>query len=264
MNKKVIYFAHGNGFPSLSYQKMLNELRNEFNVFFMDKIAHDIKYPITQNWTFLVDELIADIEKKAFTPVVALGHSMGGALCLMASVKRPDLFEAVITLDSFVVSKIKLKAIRWAKHVGLIERLTPAKKTKHRCNYWKTKEDVKNYFRSKSFFKYFDNDCFNDYIEYGMQEDDAGFCLAFEREREYQIYCTLPHQFSLFFRENKAMPWVLIYGENSCFMKKNNIRAARKQYHMQCVEMKGSHMFPLEYPIESATKIKEVIREIFQ
>ncbi len=259
--RKVIHFAHGNGFPSLSYRKMLNVLKEKHDVFFIEKIGHDNDYPITDNWTFLVDELISSIESQSNDPVVAVGHSMGGILSLMACVKRPELFEAVITLDAYIVGKMTLAMLYLAKHMGQIEKLTPAGRTKNRRIHWESKEAVKNYFSSKAFFKNFDPVCFDDYIEYGTKKDKDGYYLAFDREREYQMYCTIPHRFALFNQKNKV-PWALVYGEQSEYMNTKNITAARNLYHMHCEGIKGSHMFPLEYPIESANRIQKVIENM--
>lgn len=265
-DRKVIHFAHGNGFPSPCYQKVLNYLKKDYDVFCIEKIGHNDDYPITDNWTYLVDELIASIEKQTDNPVIGVGHSMGGVLSFMASVKRPDLFQGIIALDSFLVGKIKLKMLQLAKKTGWIDRLTPAARTKNRRNHWESKEAVRKYLNTRSFFKYFDPDCLNDYIEYGTKKDQDGYYLAFDREREYQIYCTLPDCFSLFRRTNKTRfyshpPSALIYGRQSEILKALDIRAAKKHYQMRCFDMNGSHMFPLEYPLECAGKIHQIIKE---
>lgn len=263
--KPVIYFAHGNGFPSLVYRKLLDHFKNNYDVFAIEKIGHDDDYPITDNWIYLVDELISDIERQTDKPVIAVGHSMGGVLCYMASVKRPDLFRGIIALDSFFVGKLKLKLLYWAKKIGWIEKLTPAGRTKNRRNYWKSKAEIKTYLQSKAFFKRFDPDCLNDYIKHGTKQDKEGYYLEFNREREYLIYCTLPDAFHLFEHKKNRLkiPTIMIYGEQSEMLSAMDIRAAQKLYHMQCYSTPGSHMFPLEYPIECAKKIHGIIKENF-
>lgn len=262
--KSVIYFSHGNGFPSLSYNKMLNHLSNQYqyDVYVMNKIGHDSHYPITDNWAELVNELIADIERQTDVPVIAVGHSMGGVLSYMASIKRPDLFRAVITLDSIFVRKLRLMMLRLAKWVGLIEWVTPAKRTKNRRNYWENRAAVEKYLHNNPFFKSLDPDCLNDYMVHGIKEDEDGFHLVFNREREYQIYCTIPHLFALFNQQKRDIPSVLIYGQQTQVLKPSDIRAARKLYHMRCLPMPGTHMFPMQYPLETANKIHEVILEL--
>lgn len=264
-NRKVIYFAHGNGFPSLCYRKMLNRLKEYYDVIFIKKIGHDTDYPITENWPYLVDELIASIEKQADRPVIGVGHSLGGVLSFMASVKRPEVFSSVIALDSFLVGKIKLKMLHLAKYVGWIDRFSLPAQTKTRRDYWESRLAVQTYLESKPFFKRFDPDCLEDYMNYGIKEDERGYYLEFDREREYQIYCTMPHLFSVFRQNNPTckVPSALIYGKQSEMLKALDIYSARKHYHMRCFEIKGTHMFPLEYPIECANMIHRIIQEYY-
>jgi pimeloyl-ACP methyl ester carboxylesterase len=263
MSRPTIHFAHGNGFPSLAYQKLLNRLEmHNYEVTYIEKIGHSDDYPITENWPYLVDELLLSIEKQADAPVIAVGHSLGGLLSFMGAVKRPELFQAVIGLDALWASKMKLKMIYFAKRLGWIKRTIPAVQAKKRRDHWSSEAELKAYFDSRKFFKRFDPDCFNDYIQYGIKHDKEGYYLEFDKEKEYQIYCTLPHVFSLFknYASKQKVPSALIYGKQSEWLKSMGLSAAEKQYKHQCFGMEGTHMFPLEHPIECADKIHEVIQ----
>ena len=68
--------------------------------------------------------------------------------------------------------------------------------------------------------------------------------------------------FSLFndYHAHQQKPSALIYGKDSEWLKSMGLHAAEKQYKRQCFPMEGTHMFPLEYPIECAQKIHEVIQ----
>ncbi len=264
--RAVIHFAHGNGFPSLAYRKMLNQLKaHDYDVYYIKKIGHNINYPITENWPYLVDELIESIESQINEPIIAVGHSLGGILSFMAAVKRPELFRAVIGLDAFWPGKLKLKMLYLAKKFGWTKRTVSATQAKKRRDHWPSESELKAYFDAKPFFQRLDSDCFNDYIKYGIKHDKDGYYLEFDKHREYQIYCTLPHLFSLFYdsRALHNVPSALIYGKQSEWLKSMGIRAAKKQYQRLCFGIEGSHMFPLEYPIECADKIHEVIQEHF-
>jgi len=48
-------------------------------------------------------DIIGAIEALRLGPVVGIGHSAGGMRLLMAAARRPDLFQRLITLDSYVV-----------------------------------------------------------------------------------------------------------------------------------------------------------------
>lgn len=265
-SERVIYFGPGNGFPALTYSKMLNALEQKgYRVCWMDKMGHNPDFPITPNWPYLVDELIADIERQSQgTPVISVGHSMSGVLAFMAAVRRPDLFQALVTLDSFLLSPWKLGWLHVGKYLGWTDRITPAHLTKKRRNHWATQDDFLHYLQKRAFFQAFDPDCLADYAHYGLKQDThkKGYTLAFEREREYEMYRTLPHTFSVFqsLQPEKRVPGALIYGEKSHLLKPADIRAVRKYYHLDCFSTPGTHMFPVEHPLACADRIDAVIQ----
>jgi hypothetical protein len=56
MQKDIIHFSHANGFPSLSYRVMLDELSKKYDVRWIDQLAHNPSFPVSNNWPFLADE----------------------------------------------------------------------------------------------------------------------------------------------------------------------------------------------------------------
>jgi pimeloyl-ACP methyl ester carboxylesterase len=75
-------------------------LTPEFDCCYLDRVGHSNEFPVTENWHYLVEEVIASVQANASTPVIALGHSLGGVLSLLAAIEKPALFKAVIMLDS--------------------------------------------------------------------------------------------------------------------------------------------------------------------
>ena len=64
MKKDTIHFAHANGFPGGTYKRMLEPLKEKYNIIAMDRLGHNPLYPVNNNWTNLADELIANIKKE--------------------------------------------------------------------------------------------------------------------------------------------------------------------------------------------------------
>ena len=89
--KPIIHFAHANGVPSKVYQKLFDLLKDEYDVIYLPLIGPDKRYPISNHWTYLVDQVIDSIVRQAKgRPVIGLGHSLGSVLTLMASYQRPE------------------------------------------------------------------------------------------------------------------------------------------------------------------------------
>ncbi|WP_426741489.1 alpha/beta fold hydrolase, partial [Pseudomonas aeruginosa] len=75
-------------------------------------IGHDPDYLVGENWYNLVTEIIASIKRQAGQPVIAVGHSLGGVLSLLAAIEQPQLFKAVIMLDSPLIGAFKSSMVR--------------------------------------------------------------------------------------------------------------------------------------------------------
>lgn len=221
--KDTILFAHANGFPANCYQQLLTGLSENFHVNSIDKLAHSDQFPVTENWTDLVDELIHHVEKTASRPVIALGHSLGGALSLLAAYRKPALFKHVVMLDMPIISPLKARALKWIKKAGLVDTVTPAKNTQHRRATWPSKSEARSYFRTRHLFKDFTEACLEDYLNYGLEKKDDAYHLIFDRHIEYAIYRTYPHVLP---KIRPKVPTALIYGKQS-----NVVTAHDKKKH---------------------------------
>ena len=103
-----VVFSHGNSFPASTYRVVLDSLRSRgFEVDAIEKFGHDPKYPVTDNWPHLVQQL-ADFAQRhadrAGGPVFLVGHSLGGILSLMCAALHPALACGVVLLDSPVLT----------------------------------------------------------------------------------------------------------------------------------------------------------------
>jgi pimeloyl-ACP methyl ester carboxylesterase len=259
--RDLIHFAHGNGFPSLCYTQLLNGLRSRFDCCYIEKIGHNEQFPITENWDYLADEIISSVKTQATQPVIAVGHSLGGILSLLAAIEQPELFKAVILLDSPVLGRIKSGIVHFSKMMGVIDHLTPAFRTRGRRVHWKTREEVLAYLEQRTLFRYFTKACLNDYIDYGLKKDKSGYTLRFNPDIEYRIYRTIPHVLHHYVGKLKV-PTVLIYGNSSSVVDRLDLHYMKNKYGIATVETGGTHMFPMEYPEDVAKLITRILDDV--
>ncbi|MDF1678282.1 MAG: alpha/beta hydrolase [Legionellaceae bacterium] len=259
--KPVLHFAHGNGFPSPCYKQLLTLLEAVFDCCYIDKIGHTDTFPVEDNWQNLVDEVLESIRTQSKEPVIAVGHSLGGVLSILAALKRPELFRAVILLDSPILSHFRARAVQLSKKMGWIDRVTPAHRTRTRRTHWKTREAALQYFKRRDLFKRFDDACLSDYIDYGMTHDTTGYTLRFDVEIEYQIYRALPHTFTSYPKQLKV-PAMLLYGSESNVIYPGDRRRMLQGYGIQSLKTQGTHMFPFEYPRETAALILKCLNSM--
>ena len=258
--KASLHFVHGNGFPSPCYQQLLSRLQTRFDCYYIDRVGHDQRFPVTDNWRALVDEVILSIQSQTNEPVIAVGHSLGGILSLLASIEQPALFKSVILLDSPLLGRLKSSVLRLSKMLGVIDHLTPASRTQGRKQHWQNREEAYSYLKSRKLFKHFTPACLEDYIEYGLVRDSSGYMLRFDPVIEYQIYRTIPHV--LHHHEGAiTIPCALIYGNQSTVINQTDLHYMKKHHDIVAYETSGTHMFPMEHPETVADLIFHAVEE---
>jgi pimeloyl-ACP methyl ester carboxylesterase len=259
--REIIYFAHGNGFPGPCYRQLFNALETRFECLYVDKVGHSERFPVTDNWHTLVDEIIESVQDLSKRPVIAVGHSLGGVLSLLAAIQDPSLFKAVILLDSPLIGRFKSSIVCFSKAFGMIDRLTPAHRTRGRQVHWQTRSQVLSYLKTRKLFQTFSQECLDDYVEYGLTKSSEGYHLRFDSKIEYQIYRTIPH--ILYAYEGKlSVPTGLIYGSESKVVDRLDLRYMKKHYGIVNAKIKGSHMFPMENPEKAAHSIMHMIDKL--
>jgi len=258
--KQMIHFVHGNGFPSPCYQQMLMPLQARFDCCYIDKIGHSSAFPITENWHFLVQEVIDSIETQASQPVIGLGHSLGGVLTLLAAIERPALFTQVIMLDSPLFGPFKSAFLRVAKQLNFIDKVTPAIHTRTRRTHWNTAEEAKVYLKKRALFKHFTPQCLDDYVTHGLETTPSGVTLRFDRMVEYQIYRTIPHIVPTY-EGRLHTPAMVIVGNKTNLVDRFDLNYMQARFGITHCMTQGTHMFPMEHPERIAALIIDLINK---
>lgn len=256
--KARLQFSHANGFPAPCYRVFLDALADRFDVRHVDRFGHDPRFPVTDGWRHLAEELIAKIEE-GDVPVIGVGHSLGGYLSVLAAARRPELFRALILLDAPVLSRFQGNALAFVKRIGLIDRVTLAGTTRGRRREWPNAEAALRHFRPKASFRDFDPRCLEDYIRFGTEPHAGGVRLVFDTEIEYAIYRTLPHDIARFARRLQ-MPAGLIAGTRSDLRERISLRTSMA--HFTVADIDGGHLFPLEQPEAAARAVTGMIARL--
>lgn len=258
MTKDIIHFAHANGFPAKTYNKLFSFLSPHFDVRYLERHGHNPDFPVTDGWATLRDELVADIESRFTGPVIGIGHSLGGILHFLAAIERPEIYKQIILLDAPIISRLSSGGLRILKTLKLIDRYSPSQMTRFRRNSWESMEEALEHFAEKPKFAAFDPAVLRDYVEYGIVASEQGFELFFERRVEARIYRTIPHSLPAF-RGKLKVPAAYIGGTNSEEARLARLGFMKKHFPFDFHDVEGSHLFPLEKPFETAARILEII-----
>ena len=261
----TLVFSHANGFPAGTYRRLFERWQAAgWRVLALKRFGHDPAYPITSNWPHLRDQLIAlvDSQVQHGSPVVLVGHSLGGYLSLLAACRRPNLAQGVVLIDSPVVAGWRAHGVQVAKATGLIKRVSPGRVSSRRRHQWPSTEEALRHFASKSLFARWQPEVLQDYVRAGTEPDpeQGGVRLAFDRAVETRLYNTLPHHFgALLKRHPPACPVHYLGGTRSAEGRQVGMAMTRALTQGRIGWIEGTHLYPMERPDETAQAVLEVM-----
>ncbi len=265
----LIIFSHANSFPAGTYGVLFRSLRARgHTVKAIEKFGHDPKYPVTSNWPHLAKQLaeFATVEvQKVGEKAYLIGHSLGGFLSVMAACKHPEIARGVVLLDSPLLGGWRAKTLELIKATQLVGSVSPGKISKNRRYSWDSADASLAYFASKKIFQKWHPQMLQDYINHCTHEDakTGKRVLSFDRAIETQLYNTLPHNLDrLIKRHPLQCPVAFIGGESSLEMQQVGMTMTHKLAKGRIQMLPGSHLFPMELPIETAAAIDVAIKSI--
>ncbi|MBS3996529.1 MAG: alpha/beta hydrolase [Hydrogenophaga sp.] len=275
----LIIFSHANSFPASTYGVLFKSLRSRgFSVRAVDKFGHDPRYPVTSNWPHLVQQLAdfagPEIERHG-QPAWLVGHSLGGFLSLMCAARHPQLgghgVKGVLLIDSPVLGGWRARTLELIKRTQLVGSVSPGKVSRRRRNSWPDATATFEHFARKKAFARWDPQVLRDYITFGTHDAVQGSAhqrvLSFDRDVETAIYNTLPHNLDRLLRRHPlACPVAFLGGTHSLEMKQVGMAMTQRlvgQAHPERMAMvEGSHLFPMEKPLETAAAIDRLLRSM--
>jgi pimeloyl-ACP methyl ester carboxylesterase len=257
----LLHFTHGNSYPSGSYGRLLDALRRDFDVHAVDMLGHDPRFPVDDNWRSLVDELIVQLERYP-TPAILVGHSLGGALNMLAAHRRPELARCVVMLDAPVVGGWRAWAWRLVKALGLGARLSPGGIAARRRAVWPSRAAARAHFMAKPLFQAWAPGALDDYLDHGLKPHGDGVQLRFERAVEAAIYSTLPYDMGRILRAPFPVPIGFIAGSDSAELRQAGLAATRRLVGANFATIEGTHLYPMESPERTAQLTREMVARL--
>jgi pimeloyl-ACP methyl ester carboxylesterase len=192
----LIHIAIANGFPPETYTPMLRPLTKTYRtVCFPPRALWGDQIPPTgyQDWWSLADDLLAGFDAHNMQDIIAVGHSFGAIASLLAVIKDPTRFKALILLDPTILMPNILDMIHQAWQQNMIHQMPLVKGAKRRRRVFDSIEDAFERFRGKSFFDQWSDETLRLYVTHGTQaqSDGNGVELTWSAEWEAFYFSTV-------------------------------------------------------------------------
>ncbi len=274
----LLVFSHANSFPASTYRVLFASLRARgFTVEAVEKFGHDPRYPVTDNWPYLVQQLVDFAAEKTAQhgqPAWLVGHSLGGFLSVMAAARAPQLARGVLLVDSPVVGGWRASALGLAKRTQLVGSVSPGRISRARRNAWPDAATALAHFRHKKAFAKWDPEVLSDYIAHGThdeeQDGETRRVLSFDRDVETAIYNTLPDNLDRLLRRHPIKcPVAFLGGRQSAEMRQVGMAMTARLVGAdgqgdpgRVMLLDGSHLFPMERPLATAAAIEASLRNM--
>jgi pimeloyl-ACP methyl ester carboxylesterase len=192
----IMNIALANGFPPQTYLPMLRPFTADYRVVSLPPRAlwGDQTPPVEyQNWQPLADDLLAGFSQNGLEDVVAVGHSFGAIASLLAVIKEPERFKALILLDPTILLPNMLDMIEQAWEQDVADMIPLVQGAKRRRREFESVEDAFERFRSKSLFSDWPDEVLRLYVEHGTQAkaDGDGIELSWSAVWEAYYFSTV-------------------------------------------------------------------------
>jgi len=110
-NALPIVFSHANSFPASTYRVLFRHLKARgFEISAVERYGHDPRYPVTNNWPHLVQQLAdfaAEQVRRRGERVFLVGHSLGGLYMQLFARQYPREVAALVLVDSTHPDQVK-------------------------------------------------------------------------------------------------------------------------------------------------------------
>jgi pimeloyl-ACP methyl ester carboxylesterase len=264
----LFHFLHANGYPPEAYRTFLSHFAQEYQV-----IASYLRplWPGTdpldlQDWVPFREDLLHSLRVenrengisgdigKYDEKVIGVGHSIGGTVTLMAALKSPELFHALVLIEPVIFPWWLSAGFRILSNLGLLMQVHPLiRRTLNRKRVFDSEQAMYENYRAKKVFQRISDAVLRDYVQgLAHPRPDGKVELAYPPEWEMKIYQTGGVADPLIWPALRGcrLPVLLIRGEETDTLYMSVVRRMKRQIpQLTFVNMaEVGHLAPLEAP----------------
>jgi pimeloyl-ACP methyl ester carboxylesterase len=244
-----VILLHATGFHGRCWLPVAPSLTEHFSVWSVDQRGHGAsgKAPDGhyENWAVFVDDLFAVLDALGLNGWRGIGHSLGGAVLLLAEQRRPGTFLDLCCYEPVVVPT----APSSDGFGGNVSMSDLARKRRPR---FASRQEARQNFAAKPPMNRFDPSALDAYVTYGFVNDPhGGVTLACTREDEASVYEGAPTSGAWERLPEVRPPVTILGGEDPLDPVSRMVEAAaRRLPRGSALRFEGlTHFGPMEDPV---------------
>lgn len=267
-----LHIALANGFVPQTYLPMLRPFMTHYRVLCLPPRAlwgAEAPPPTAthNDWAGLATDLLAGLRQYEVAPLVAIGHSFGGIASLLAALREPQRFRALVLLDPTILGQEFCAMLEQARQSGTEEEYPLVQKARRRRRHFASVEEAYERFRSRRLFAQWSDEAVWLYATYGTQPlEDGSRQLTWPPEWEAYYFNTV---YTRIWEDvpklrDLPVPLLIIAGaESDTFVPESvdRVRALVPNATYHSIAGHG-HLFPQSAPQESAGLILDWLRSV--
>jgi pimeloyl-ACP methyl ester carboxylesterase len=257
----LLHIAIANGFPPATYLPVFRPLMNQFRVVSLPPRALWSPPPSpqsTRTWLDVAEDLLTGLRAHDLSNVIAVGHSIGAIVSLVAAAREPARFRGLVLLDPTIFPRPMLWLIRVMQTVGQQARMPLVKGALKRRADFASYDEAFAYWREKKLFRNWTDEGVRLYTESVLQPvaNGDGLELIWSPQWEAKYYQTILTTTWRYLPHLRQMPLLVIRGGTSDTLRAETAQQMRRQLPLMAYhEIEGhGHLFPHSAP-EETTRI---------
>lgn len=261
---QTLNIAPANGFPPETYLPMLHPLMKKYRIICLPPRAlwpNSVPPAHLGTWeSDLADDLSAAVQAHDLDSVIAVGHSFGAIASMLAIVKDPSRFSALVMLDPTILTRQTLNGLRAARVANTLDDFPLANRALKRQRQFASRDDAFVYLRSRGIFAAWSEVALRAYVDHGLVANAEGFELRWTPEWEaYYFKTAFTETWEVLPRLEGVLPTLIVRGADSDTYLTESSRLVQEILpSADHVDIPGhGHLFPQSAPEQAGRHIND-------
>ena len=263
--EQVLHFLHGNGFAVRTYSALLESLAEQSGMILQDAAGHGLS-PAGEDFvgweasSKRFQSVLEQLVQPQWHSLVGVGHSFGGCMTLLMSIRNPQLFEQTVLLDPALYPEEMIEQLMHANEQEKRQQSMLVRQTERRRTTWPSMQDACEQLRGRGTFVGWEERCLEDYVNFSTYETQTGERhLCCPPWLEAAVFGSAPEMLWRDIPKLKT-PTYIVWGTQTLDVFQQSYQRIRQEgSDIRFVEVQGGHCFMMQYPTQSARLVRALI-----